>query len=129
MYHTVCPYCGKPIQYDSRWSLHDDDNDKLHYVHCDCAAVGPRYHKDEAYADYLMLREENTRTNFDKYFSNITLEQLSDYMDQYCLSLSNIDSENLCEKCSLGQSAMSVAHTYNCWELVYWLKEKVETYE
>ena len=121
VWKNVCPYCHSKVVF----TVYEDG---LCNFTCGCS-VGDLYLDiNDAHIDYLQTRETNHITNFDYYFSGLTLTEFDDNMDDYCMGFSNstnFSDEELCTHCPFGIAAHAIdKEGYNCWKLVEFLQKK-----
>lgn len=131
IYKKECPYCHKVVQ--EKITSYDQSRGWYGYMFCcDCA---PNEIEDmneyEAYKAYLAAREEANLTNFDFWdkADGRTLDEFEKDLDQWCFEHEDISCHRECPFGIEGREVVKEGVYGNCFDLVEWLRKKVEDEE
>lgn len=119
VYHTTCPYCNSRI---FNFKYINDLGTPQWAFWCDCSHGALMFNEVAAYEDYLLDREENQITNFDKYFgADVNYKDLCQDINEYCFKILAD-----CEHCKWGEIGSLVGNTgwHDCGAFFRWLDEK-----
>lgn len=128
IYKKECPYCHKVVEEEI--TPFDQTRDWYGYsFFCDCIDEEiESMDEHEAYKDYLAAREEANLINFDVWdkANGRTLDEFEKDLDQWCFEHEDMSCHRECPFGIEGREVVKEGVYGNCFDLVEWLRKKVE---